>query len=102
MLSGMSVSPGVCGECPFVFNVFLEGAGSFSWADAPHILCELLEGTGSFSSNAKNGLDSVAVGAFGYLAEDILLVPVLDMVQKGGFECFFLWMRMEGPIPLVA
>ena len=51
-----------------------------------------LEGVGPFSSNTENGLDFAVVGAFESPAVDVLLVPVLDMVQEQGLEtssCFF-------------
>ena len=94
MLSGISASPGVtsfsssgverAGISPFLYHERDD-------APPPFVSRGSLEGVGPFSSNAENGLDFAVVGAFGPPAVDVLLVPVLDMVQKQGLEtsrCF--------------
>ena len=76
----------------------MESPGSLPRIDCPATSSGLLEGVGSFSPSAENGLVSAIVGASGFPAVDVRLVPRLDTVEEKGFEnlVFFFFEAEEG------
>ena len=54
--------------------------------DVPLVASESLEGAGSLSSNAENSLVSAVLGDFGSSAVDVLLAPVIDIVEDADFD----------------
>ena len=92
MMSEISASPGVTSSFT---SVGFERAGlppSTGWCDTRLVSKGSLERAESFSYNAENGLVCAVVGAFGSLAVDVLLVPVLDMIEEEGLEYLYIFL----------